>query len=1035
MIHSEIQLTLAITRNGDIGTNFTVQFSADGVAVAEETTVEDKVYRNVHNISDGCRQLLKSGGNPSLSSDTLTSISTELFATWLQPFWQQTKKILKENANQPCHITVTSNVSEVLFLPWELLQFPDGTIPSLDDKFGLRRLPNNSIQAARCCPTLPPGPLKVLFMASTPTNSGELDFAAEEKAIRQSLTAIKADIYLEVIDSGTYSELQKAIHQYQPHIVHLVGPTLIKNESGYFGFEDEIGNADIRTASEMAEELFKHSGVQAVIISGRDKSRPSPVAALGAISVKLVELGTPLALGWGESLTTPTGASFIQTLYSNLAYGDTVDQALAKSRRKVLEKCEESGYPGWTLPMLFATTNQCRIFNNSPQAPQVRPMAMAHTLPPLAGLALGPIFNHRQQRRPLQRLLPQMLDGSLQTLLLTGPQGSGKSTLASHLAQNLQREGFTTLAVSGTAETPITTARVLASFDTALSQAKMQDEREILINPRITMEDRLGFIAAVMNRRYQFVLILDGLQWSLDPSSNRFVDPSMAPFFFYMLDQLNGESRFIATSRVTPVSGGPAPLPATCREEKLENADFPSTQHQGLDEKSQQSLLRAALFKMPAPVAGMAAIMGTSEGEAKKLLEFLKRENLAYQDEQDVTEVWHIVRPLPLEVSMLDDETLLTAHKAAGEYLLSHLQSQQIAQFQNSWLDIATQTVEHFLAADNFVKAVEVMEPINTYLEQMGFAWQLEQLNRKLLAKQQHPQPLYKVAVAQLKQNQLNEAQATLNEIVEMTSGKNIKEEALALFDLSTLELQLGGTIENATAKLKAALNINRENEENKGIVACLIQLGMIYAQDDDGSKALEPLDEALEIQRKHGQKEEIAQLLPWVGDIHFRFGDSDIARSLFNESLPLLKEFNDKAMEAQIMHQLATMDLNEGLHKDAITGFMNSLEIKRNIDDKKGCAATFFQLGRLAKDVDNQDSCMRFIGLCHLIDKDIGSPDAEREREIFDEIIETIGLDETVAEDILADIWKDYKLDSGKELINKTFSKLIAEEQLNNKE
>ncbi|MBF0445594.1 MAG: AAA family ATPase, partial [Magnetococcales bacterium] len=749
-------------------------------------------------------------------------------------------------------------------------------------------------------------------------------------------------------------------------------------------------------------------------------------AALGAVSVKLVELGIPIALAWGDSLTTPIGSTFSQTLYSSLAVGDTIDQALAKSRRTILKECEQTGYPGWILPMLFATTNQCRIFNNSPQAPKVRPMPMVHTLPPLPGLALGPIINHRLQRRPLQRLLPQLLDGSLQTLLLTGPKGSGKSTLASHLAQNLERTGFTPVAVSGTAQTPITTARVLATFEKAMLQAHMQDEREILINPRISIEDRLGFVAAVMNRRSQFVLILDGLQWSLDPKSSRFIDPTMAPFFFYMLDQLNGKSRFIATSRVTPISGGPAPLPATCREEKLAAVDFSTTQHQGLDEKSQEGLMRGSLYTMPVPVAGIAAIIGAGEEETKKLLAFWQREDLAYQDDQDITEVWHIIRPLPDNLPQLDDKTLKTAHKAAGEYLLTLLQSQKIAPLQHSWLDIATQTVDHFLAADCYKKAVDMVEPINAFLEQMGFSWHMEQLNHKLLAKQQHPQPLYRVAVAQLQQNLANEAKTTLDAVIAMTQGKNVKEEALALFDLATLELQLGGTIQNANNKLEAALKINRANQEHKGIVACLIQQGMLFAQEGDGKKAIVPLDEALEIQRQHGTTEEIALLLPWVGDIHFRHGDKNRARTLFTEAIPLLKEIKDQTREAQMLHQLATMDLNEGNHKEAIKGFMLSLDIKRAIDDKKGCAATFFQLGRLAKDAGHQDSCMRFIGLCHLIDKEIGNPDAEHERKIFDEIIDTVGLDQDIAEDILTDIWSDYKLDSGDGLIKKTFSKLI---------
>ncbi|MBF0448253.1 MAG: tetratricopeptide repeat protein [Magnetococcales bacterium] len=1024
MIHSEIQLSLSILRDQEPDSPFRLQLTADGKTLCSEKKIKRKQYQIVHHIADACRQLLKSGGNPELSADTLTSAGTELFSTWFAPFWSPVEQLLLSNPGQLCHLTITSNLSEVLFLPWELLQFPNGILPSLDKRFGLRRLPKGQLQLARCCPTFAPGPLKVLFMVSAPNNSGEMDFFAEEKAFKQSLESLGRDLYLEVADSGTFDELQAVIHQYQPHVVHLVGPALNKNEKGYFGFEDEIGNADIRSATEMANHLFKHSGVQAVILSGRDLTKAAPIAALAAVARELVELGTPLAVAWGESLTHPTATTYAETLYTALAEGKTIDQALSKSRRAILEDCEKSGYPSWISAMLFSTTNQSRLFNVAADAPRIRPEPLIKNLPPLAGLALGPVLNHRFQRRAVQRLLPQLLDGSLQSLLLTGPSGTGKSTLASHLAQNLQRAGFTPIAVSGTAELPLTTARILSAIEKALVEAGCKDEQEILVNPRISQEDRLGFVAALMNRRLSFVLVLDGFEWSLDPVTNRFIAPTLAPFFFFMLDQINGNSRFIATSRVTPVSGGPAPLSATCREEKLTTVlTRNNPEPPGLDEMTQRGLSRAALMNGPIPTDAIAALIGDDLEKTKSLLSFWHSVDLVFLDEQQANTVWHIIRPLPERLFPLDDETAKNIHRTAGDYLLARLKANEIAVFQKTWLDVALETLNHFILADDSGKVLEVSQPINVFYEQMGFHWDMEQLNKKLLLQRTHPRPLYKVALAQQLQGQFEEARATLQSVLNMTEGHQIQEEALALFDLATLDSHVGDVPE-ALRQFNRALDINRVLNDTQGLVACLIQIGMIQMHNGNGEEALPALEEALQIQRRIGTPLDVAQILPWIGDIYFRQGDTETARQLFLEALPTLQTHQDTSMEAQILHQLATLDLNDGEYLDALKNFQRSLTIKRESDDQRGEAATLFQLGRLAKEMNDPEGCLRLIGLCYRIDQEIGQADAEQERRIFDEIAESLGLDEEASEAILNDVWICYKQDRGQELIEKTFKK-----------
>ncbi len=675
--------------------------------------------------------------------------------------------------------------------------------------------------------------------------------------------------------------------------------------------------------------------------------------------------------------------------------------------------------------MLFSTTNQGRLFNNSPDAPRIITKPMTDNLPPVPGLDLGPVFDYRLQRRLSQSLLPQLTEGTLQTLLVTGPEGSGKSTLVSYLGNRLSDQGFAVIAISGSAATPVTTARVLAAFEYNLRRMGLKDELAILLNPRIGLEDRIGFVAAMMNRQSRIVLILDGLEWSLD-ADNRFIDPTMAPLFFYMLDQINGKSRCIAASRVTPVSGGPAPLPATCREARLDAVIQLDQKEPGLDERDLIALRRAQVFNHPVPVAGMAAVIGAEVQEAEKLLEYWQSEGVAYGTEVGGTLIWYIKRPLPDSIPALDAEATKEARGLAGDYLLSLLQTQQLAGLQRSWLDVAVETINHLMAADALDDAVMVAEPVNLFLEQLGFFWEQEQLNRKILQKVDHLGLLYSLAMALLRQGNNADAAATLEQVVKQTAGKSVREEALALYELANMGLQRG-MVDDSLKKFAAALNINRANGETKGAAACLTQIGMIHIHTGKGEKALPVLEEALQLQRPDATPEELAQLLPWVAEVQFRHGDSKVAKELFEEVLPILRDLKDQAAEAQVLQQMATLDLNAGRHLESLDGFQRSINIKRELDDKKGEAATFFQLGRLAKAVRHQDSCMRFIGLCYLIDRELGSPDAANEKKIFDEIVATVGLTEDVSKEILSDLWAEYKLDRGQGLMDRTFKKLLG--------
>ena len=182
-------------------------------------------------------------------------------------------------------------------------------------------------------------------------------------------------------------------------------------------------------------------------------------------------------------------------------------------------------------------------------------------------------------------------------------------------------------------------------------------------------------------------------------------------------------------------------------------------------------------------------------------------------------------------------------------------------------------------------------------------------------------------------------------------------------------------------------------------------------------------MEAALTLCRELHDTTGMANLLPWTGELLWRVGNIASARSHFQEALTLLGAQGNDEVEAQLHHRLAIIDLGEERFFDALKGLLRSLEIRKTSEDKKGEASSFFQLGRLAKAMGNQEASLRFLGLCQCIDQEIGDPDAARELTLFHEIAATaMGLDRIKAQAVLRDVWRDYNKDGGQALIANTF-------------
>jgi hypothetical protein len=436
---------LSISESGSgPGAVFSFHLYLDGAVVASNQGLTAPQSQTVRELSRQYGLLFEQHRLPQLAREALAAIGTQLFELWLAPSWGKLSAGL--GLGDQRILVIASDRASVLNLPWELLRPEGGEAIGADAKWSVRRLPYADRQLAAADGQLPAGPLKVLYMVAAPQDQVELDFEREEELLLRAFGQAGRRVAFDSGDLGSFEELGQRINDFRPHIVHLTGHGVTQEEKAYFAFEDERGDSDPRSASELGQ-LFAGSGVQCAFLSACQAGRAPAQAALGGLAQGLLAEGVPLVIGWTASILDDVATEVASRFYGAVSSGQTtVDRALVVARQAARNICEARGDPSWSLPVLYAGTRQARLFDAARSEPSSRASLV---LRPLPGMVEGYTLHFVGRRRELQRLLPALRAGDLQAVVLTGLGGSGKSTLATQLARKSPFRKGDRLALTG----------------------------------------------------------------------------------------------------------------------------------------------------------------------------------------------------------------------------------------------------------------------------------------------------------------------------------------------------------------------------------------------------------------------------------------------------------------------------------------------------------------------------------------------------------------------------------------------------------
>jgi tetratricopeptide (TPR) repeat protein len=980
------ELVISISEAGVSAARSLVCRIQAGDELLAERTLSPTASAEVRDISLQYISLFSKDCQAEEAQDYLQLLGDGLFHLFMEKDWEKIQSAVAEGAR----IVVASQIPEVLQLPWELLRFAGAAAVGMDPRYSLRRSPKEG-ELLRFSGSLSPGPLRVLFMACQP-----LDYSAEEKEFLKDMEGL--DAAFQVCDTGLFQELQRRAAAFHPHLVCLFGQAVIKDKKGLFSFQGQGARSDLRSGQELAAALAE-SDVQCLLLGGCQRERPEAMHLLCQEAAGSL----PLTIAWNFS----AGSS--KEFFSALCRGETVDEALGRSRREPWQKKIRPS------PVLYSAGDQANIFDFRERA--IAAKVQREQLP-LAGFSQGYVLSFANRRDDLQRLSQALRGGACRTVVITGPEGAGKTALATRLAQELLAEGRSPLQVYCSENNPPSAARLLEAGIAALAKAGMP-EVQMLRDSRIPLKERLQLLAEVINKG-RYLLILDELK--LEKKAATMEDRELAEFYLQAL-RLEG-GRAIITCQALPadaltlpprawewslrglpepafvkslleddglaecyrkgevgyaalrkvyesVAGLPAGLAWMARALRSEEKDaghLLAGLLSRLSPEAREALCRAAVYGVAVSPAGLAAAAGVAEEAVFIMAEEWRDLALAYR----VGALWVIASSARAGLlALLAKEEISAAQRAAASFLREAAEAGRAGELNLVRLDCLLEARGHFMAGGDRAEARTVTARISGYLERRGYWKEILRLNQEITDGDGDSASRIWMARAYAGLGDYRKAQEFYARALE--EGP----EASAYYGLGTAYL-LAGKRDLARESWQKALEGYRAVQDLPGEAAALQGLAGIDMEEKKDDASSQKLERVAEIQERLSDLHGRAATLGQMASLSLRQGDMDSARKRMHTALDILRQTNDRSGWSSLLINLASLDLERGELDLARQEFQEALAIKREMVDRKGQAAILHGLGSLESQAGEKEEASRSFQEALRIYQEVGDKSGE---------------------------------------------------------
>ncbi|MBW4465329.1 MAG: CHAT domain-containing protein, partial [Pegethrix bostrychoides GSE-TBD4-15B] len=443
---------------------------------------------------------------------------------WLDGSDRWLKQHLPQNAKGAVAIETAGNLAH---LPWEVLcddsgfLVQRGVIPVRWRKLAVSgaKEPANR-------------PLQMLFMATSPESSRELDYEQEEARILAATQ--RQPLLLEVEESGCLGELRQSLADFGRDqfgnyfdVVHLTGHGLFRSEAGRaelapcFVTESELGEACYSRGADIAAALGEHAP-QLLFLSGcHTGERPKGGAGSGAglsLAEELLETGAAV-LGWGRPVRDGEATAAAAKLYQSLAEGGSLIAALTQTYQMLIKEQARD----WHLLRLFvagmetAAVPEALVTSGLTRGRQLqrRREASEFYLDARQQVKVVGRQGFVGRRRILQRCLRAMQDESLVGVWLHGMGGLGKSAVAARLCDRLAMRLKSVVWV-GELDQPVLVSRLAELLET-------EQQRRALLSREEGLKFRLKrALEELLEQDQRLLLVWDDFEQNMQPGGQDF---------------------------------------------------------------------------------------------------------------------------------------------------------------------------------------------------------------------------------------------------------------------------------------------------------------------------------------------------------------------------------------------------------------------------------------------------------------------------------------------------------------------------------
>ncbi|MBN1487876.1 MAG: tetratricopeptide repeat protein, partial [Anaerolineae bacterium] len=346
------------------------------------------------------------------------------------------KNFLNTNPNysDQAHIVLALYPKAVTLwsLPWEYLHDGEKFV-NLEGRLHLSRVLGELDTLAT---SKTPGPLRILIIISNPEDQEVVDAERELTLIQESLNDLRAtgQVIVDYADEANIEVLKATLKRQRYHILYYIGHATYqrKRQRGFLCFETLNGQTDLIDAQQLAPLLNDKGMPQMLILNPSQNSGRNAKDAFDNIATELLQANIPTILAMQAGLVDESAIELIRVLFTKLAQGATVSQAVQQVR-KALHDLDDERTPyeqrfDWGIPMLYQRTKSMQLID--PGTPIIAQNISGRHIWNTTALPLPATLGGRQAELYAAR---EAIKQHIPALALQGITGMGKSALAARL--------------------------------------------------------------------------------------------------------------------------------------------------------------------------------------------------------------------------------------------------------------------------------------------------------------------------------------------------------------------------------------------------------------------------------------------------------------------------------------------------------------------------------------------------------------------------------------------------------------------------